>query len=334
MEQLHAGIKAGYSITDTLQLALSQSSGRMKQVLTDVVGMVNNGAYLFEAFSKYPKYFSIFFLNIIKTGELSASLEESLLELHDSLKREAEFSQKLRAALTYPTFVFIAIIGLGLSVSFFVLPNLLPLFQSLKTELPMSTKILLWFAQSFKEYGKEIFWGMVLFIASFTWFVRRKFSRPLTHWVLLHIPIFGKLYKKIIMAHFARVMYSLLKSGVTIDQSLEYAEGVMTNIYYRRAMRSIIPLISKGETLSDSLQDYPGLFDSLFLRMLALGERTASFEESFNNISDSYEREVDNQTKNLMTALEPLLLIFVGLIVGFVAISILGPIYSISGSIR
>lgn len=334
VQQLHAGVRAGYSITDTLALGLSQSKGRMKLVLTDVISLVKNGAYLFEAFSKYPKYFSPFFINIIKTGELSASLEGSLLELHDSLKREAEFTQKIRSALTYPTFVFIAVMGLGLSVSFFVLPNLLPLFQSLGTELPTSTKILMWFAKAFKEHGKEIFWSIVIFVISFTLFIKWKRSKFITHWVLLRIPIFGKLYKKIMMAHLARTMNSLLKSGITIDQSLKYTADVLTNLYYHKAVLEAVPLISKGDTLAGTLEAYPKLFDSLFIQMIALGEKTSSFEESFFNISDFFENEVDNQTKNLMTSLEPLLLIFVGLIVGFVAISILGPIYSISGSIR
>jgi type II secretory pathway component PulF len=333
VEQLHAGVRAGYSITDALELGLSQSRGRMKQILTEVIRNVNNGAYLFEAFGKYPKYFSPLFLNLIKTGEVSASLEGSLLELHNMLQKEAEFSQKIRGAMTYPTFVFIAIAGLGLSVSYFVLPGLLPLFKSLNTELPASTRLLLWIAEAFDKHGTEIIGGLFIFIILALWLARQKFSKPFIHWLYLQIPIFGKLYKKIIMARFARTMNALLKSGVTVDRSLEYTAALLMNSLYYKAVMSILPRIAKGETLSESLQDYPSLFESLFLKMLSLGEKTASLEQSFNNVAESYEREVDYQTKNLMTSLEPILLIFVGLIVGFVAISILMPIYSISGSV-
>lgn len=333
VEQLHSGVRAGYSITDTLQLALSQAGGRMKQILLEVISNVQNGAYLFEAFGKYSKYFSPLFLNLIKTGELSASLESSLLELHNMLQKESEFSQKIRGAMTYPIFVFIAVAGLGLSVSYFVLPDLLPLFKSLNTKLPASTRALLWIAEAFDKNGVQIFWGLVFFILFTAWLIRQKFSKPYLHRALLDVPILGKLYKKIIMARFARTMNALLKSGVTVDRSLEYTAALLMNVCYYRAIISILPRIAKGETVSESLQNFPGLFESLFLKMLELGEKTASLEESFANIAESYEREVDYQTKNLMTSLEPILLIVVGLIVGFVALSILMPIYSLSGSI-
>ena len=333
VEQLHAGVKAGYSITDTLFLAQSQSRGRMKLVLEDVIQMVKTGAYLFESFGKYPKYFSPLFTNMIKTGELSSSLEDSLWELLDMLRKQIEFNQKLRSALTYPTFVLIAILGLGLSVSFFVLPSLLPLFQSLNTELPKSTQILMSFASLFDAHGRTIIWGTIAFIVIVFWLSRKSFAKPFTHWLALHFPIIGSLYRKIVLARLSRTMNSLLKSGVTIDQSIDLTSGLLGNIYYRNILKSILPLIAKGETLSDSLEGHDKLFENLFMRMLALGERTGSLEDSFSNIADYYERDVDNRTKNLMISLEPILLIFVGLIVGFVAISILGPIYSISGSI-
>lgn len=333
VQQLHSGIRAGYSVTDTLQLALSQSKGRVRQILTEVIKNVENGAYLFEAFGKYPKYFSPLFVNLIKTGELSASLEDSLAELHNMLQKEVELSQKIRGAMTYPTFVFIAVLGLGLSVSYFVLPDLLPLFKSLNTQLPASTRALLWVAEAFDQHGAAIFWGIIFLIVFTVWVASRNFSKPFFHWIYLHLPIFGKMYQKIILARFSRTMNALLKSGVTVDRSLEYSVALVTNVWYARAVSSILPRIAKGEMLSESLNEFPKLFESLFLKMLSLGEKTASLEQCFANIAESYELEVDYQTKNLMTSLEPILLIIVGLIVGFVALSILMPIYSISGSI-
>lgn len=334
VEQIHAGIRAGFSITDTLQLSISQSKGRAKKVLSEVLEAVNGGAYLFEAFGQYPKYFPPVFISLIKTGELSGSLEESALQLHKMLQKEAELSQKIRSASIYPAFVFVSIVGLGLSVSFFVLPNLIPLFKSFSTELPTSTKILLWLAEVFDVYGTKILWSTLFLIISLIWILRKDFSKSFTHALVLRLPLFGKLYRKVIMTRFSRTMHSLVRSGITIDESLKNTATVLGNLYYQNAINSILPMIAKGQTLSHSLSDYPMLFEDLFMNMLTLGEKTGSLEESLFNITEYYEREVDHQTKNLIISLEPLLLIFVGLMVGFVAIAILGPIYSITGSIR
>ena len=334
VQYLHAGIKAGYSLTDTLRLAFTQSQGKMKKVLNEVIVEVNSGAYLFEAFGKYPEYFPTVFLNLIKTGELSGSLESSLLRLYNLLVKESELIQKIKSASIYPIFILVSILGLGLSVSVFVLPNILPLFRSLDTELPVSTKILLWFAEQFASYGVVIFWSLAVLVLLLAWMVRKDFSKPVTHWLALRIPLFGKLYRRIILARLSRTMHSLLENGITIDQVLENVAASMTNIYYRNAILSVLPLISKGDTLSGSLENHNFLFEDMFLNMLALGEKTGSLDQTLANISDYYESQVDSQTKNLITSLEPILLIFVGLLVGFVAISILSPIYSISGSIR
>jgi len=331
--QIHAGVRAGYSITDTLELARSQSKGRLKLILTEVIGFVKNGAYLYESFAKYPKYFHPVFINMIKTGELSASLEDSLDQLHIMLNKEAEISQKIRSALVYPGFIFIAIIGLGLSVAFFVLPNILPLFKAFSTELPTSTKILLWIAETSENYGTIIFWAFISFLFLIIWIPRKEFAKPFTHWLILHCPLIGNLYRKITLARFSRTMHSFLKNGIAIDDGLAYTASSMNNIYYRNAIISVLPFIAKGETLTHSLKDYPALFENIFMKMLTLGEKTGSLEQSLLNISDYYTGEVDRQTKNLTTSLEPILLIIVGLLVGFVAIAILGPIYSITGSI-
>ena len=334
VEHLHAGEKAGYNILDTLQLTYSQSRGKMKQVLTEIIEAVKNGAYLYESLEKYPKYFSRTFIHLIRAGEQSASLEESLASLHDVLKKEAEFVKKVRAASIYPFFIFIAIVGLGFSVAFFVLPNLLPLFRGFQAELPVSTRILLQVASFLDVYGFRILLGFVFFIPFTFWLFRQDFAKPFICTLIARAPIFGKLYRKIIMTRFSRTMNSLLKNGITIDQSLQNVADSLSDYYYKKIVRSLIPRIAKGDTLVESLRQYPFYFEPLFVDMLGLGEKTGSLENSFYNVTEYYEMEIDNETRNLITGLEPMLLILVGLVVAFVVISIIGPIYSITGSIR
>ncbi len=334
VRQLYAGIRAGYGVADSLDLAREQAKGRLKQVLESISENVRKGSYLYESFALYPKYFSPLFVNLIKTGELSGSLEESLGRLFTIMDKEREFKLKVRSAMTYPTFVLIAVVGLGLSVAIFILPNLLPLFRSLDIDLPVSTQVLLFFAELFENYGRQVFWGFIFTVIALVWVAHRKFSRPVTHYMQLKMPLMGSLYRKIMMARFSRTLESLLGSGIPIDEGLEISSDVITNHYYQNAIRDIIPLVKKGSQLGEAIKKYPLLFDDLFVKMLALGENTGGLESSFGYIGDYLEEETDHQMKNLSTSLEPILLIFVGLLVGFVAISILGPIYSITGNIR
>ena len=236
VKQLYAAVKSGYNSAQALDIAYSSAKGRLKQILDQVIKDVKHGAYLYEAFGKHKKYFSPLFLNLIKTGELSASLKENLKGLVIIIEREHQFRSKVRSAMMYPMFVLVAVVGLGLAVGLFVLPNLLPLFSSLDVELPLSTRILMWFAEKFDAHGGKIFLGFVGLVIFLLWLVRQKFSRPVVHWFSIEVPLLGKLQKQLIMARFGRSLASLLRSGMPIDQSIDIMTSVITNFYYQRVV--------------------------------------------------------------------------------------------------
>lgn len=334
IKQLHAAMRAGYNIAQALDIAMTQSKGRLGQILLEAMDDVKKGAYLHEALGKHEKYFPPLFINLIKTGELSGSLKENLKRLAAIIEREQDFRQKFRSAMIYPIFVLVAIVGLGLAIAIFVLPNLLPLFKSLDVELPLSTQVLLWFAELFDQYGLAIFVSTITAVVALAVLARRRFSRPVTHWLLLKTPLIGKLVRQLVMARFGRALASLLRSGIPIDESLKVTATVITNYYYQRIIKSILPHLQKGQTLAGALERHSQFFDDIFIKLLALGESTAGLEESCDNVAEYFEGEVDESMKNLTVALEPLLIIFVGVIVAFVALSIIGPIYKITGSIR
>lgn len=334
VKQLYAAVKSGYNAEQALEIAVTQTKGRLKQILTQVIDDVTHGAYLHEAFGKHAKYFSPLFLNLIKTGELSGSLKENLHQLVNIIEKEHEFRHKVRSAMTYPLFVLVAVMGLGLAIGLFVLPSLLPLFESLDVALPLSTRILLWFARAFNAYGWQIGIGFPAALIFTVWFLRRRFVRPFSHWVALRLPLLGKIIRQLTMARFGRSLGSLLRSGMPIDESLKVLSTILTNYHYQQLVKTCIPAVQKGQTLADSLLPYPLFFDSIFVKLLSLGESTAGLEEACDNVAEYYEAEVDDAMKNLTISLEPILIIFVGLIVAFVAFSILGPIYKITGSLR
>lgn len=334
VKQLHAVTRAGYAMAQALDIAYAQSRGRLRQILEQVVQDVKNGAYLYEALSKYQKYFNTLFISLIKTGELSGSLQDNLERLVIIIEKDQEFKQKIRAAMMYPMFVLVAVVFLGTAITFFVLPNLLPLFGSLDVELPLSTKILLWFARAVEAYGAYIFFGFVGGVIFLIWFFKSRHSRFLAHGLLLKIPLLGRLIKQLAMARFGRSIASLSRSGMPIDESLTVTATILTNHYYQKVINASLPLIRKGQTLADALGKYPQFFDDIFIKLLSLGEATAGLEEACDHLADYFEGEVDETMKNLTVSLEPLLIIFVGIIVAFVAFSILGPIYKITGNIR
>ncbi len=334
VKQLYAAVKAGYNVAQALEIAISQAKGRLKSILSQVIKDVDSGAYLHEALSKHEKYFSPLFLNLIKTGELSGSFQENLKQLVIIIEKEQEFKHKIRSAMMYPMFILVAVTGLGLAIGLFVLPNLLPLFASLDVDLPLSTRILMWFAKQFDAHGGLIFLTFFLTIITLIIVSRMKFSRPVTHWILVKAPLLGVLVRQLSMARFGRSLASLTRSGMPIDDSLNVMTTVLTNFYYQHVIRVSIPLVKKGQTLADSLKKYPLFFDDIFIKLLALGESTAGLEEACDNIAEYFEGEVDDAMRNLTISLEPILIIIVGLIVAFVAFSILGPIYKITGNIR
>ena len=334
VKQMHAAIRAGYSVLEAIDLTLVQSKGRLKQVLGKIKDMVDNGAYLHEAFGKYSRYFPPIFLNLIKTGEMSGSLETNLDKLAGVISKDIEFKHKIRSAMTYPVFILIAILGLGISVALLILPNLLPLFKALGTDLPFTTRVLIGIAEFSQKAGFKFFGIFIALIVFLVFLLKKPFAHPLTHWLILRLPIFGPLVQKMSIIRLSQTIKSLLESGITIDRSVEISLEIITNYHYRRILRKALPILKKGGNLSDLAKSYPAYFDQMFVSILSLGEKTASLEDSFGYISDFYESDVDLRMKNLSVSLEPIMLIFVGIVVGFVALAILGPIYSLTGSIR
>ncbi len=334
VRQLYAAVRAGYDVAQALEVSQIQAHGRLKQLLPGIIADVKHGSYLHEALGKYPKWFSPLMINLIRTGEISGSLLDNLKRLLTIIEREQRFRQKLIGAMIYPLFVLIAITILGLAVSFFVLPTLLPLFTSLNVDLPITTRILLWFAKAFKDHGTPIFFGILGSVFFLIVLFRQKFFRPVSHWITLHIPFFGSLNRRMLMSRFGYGLATLLRSGVPIDSSLKILGLVITNHHYQGAIVAMQTAVKRGNKFGKTLAQYPHLFDEMFVKLIELGETTAGLEEACENVADYYEAEVDDAMKNLSVSLEPILIIIVGCLVGFVALSILTPIYKITGSLR
>jgi type IV pilus assembly protein PilC len=333
-KHLSVALKSGLTMIEALDMLSEEASGKMKKVLISIMQVIQSGRPLNEALAQYPKYFTTVYVSLVKTGEVSGTVEENLEHLAEQLRKQHEMRQKVKSAMMYPMMILFATVGLGLSVATFVLPKIVPLFSTLDVELPASTRLLIWIADLFTNYG---FWIFVATVAGFMftgWLIKRKFMYPLVHKLYIKMPVIGPIVVAINLESFTRTFGTLLSSGVPLDDSLNITVEATENYIYKKAIATFIGEVQKGNSLGDALGFYPKLFPTITSRMIGMGEQTGNLDESLAYLSEYYEGEVDSAVKNLSTVLEPLLLIGIGVMVGFVAISILGPIYKITGNLR
>jgi len=327
-------LKSGLTLTEALAITRDSSRGAFRAVLSDVMRAVETGRPLSQAFGDHEAVFGGLFIEATYAGEKSGTLPENLENIAAELDREKDLAAKIKGALMYPSVVLGAAFLLAMGVSFFVLPKITPLFESFRTELPFATRALISFSHFISDYGYYFFGGVTGLIVLLTWMARQKFSHPFTHLLLLRAPIVGGMIRSANIARFNRTLGMLLKSGVNVDEAIEIARDSMGNYYYKLALTRVGRDVAKGSKLSESLAQEAHLFPAIVTRMIKVGEESGKFEETLFYLASFYEAEVDTSTKTLATTLEPVLLIFIGLLVGGLALAIITPIYEITGSIK
>lgn len=326
-------LKSGLSITEALSVARDSASGRMSGILGAVLKAVESGHTLSSSLAEHPKIFSGFFINAVYAGETSGMLAESLENVAEQLGKEKELISKVRGAMVYPVIVLAAAIILGAILSFVVLPKIIPLFEGLKVDLPFSTRMLIKFSRFMERHGSLVLTSGAFLVVFSIWLSRRTFSKPFTHRLLLYAPISKSVSRNVNLARFCRTLGMLLKSGVTIDAALNITADTARNYYYRRALAQAGRDVGRGAKLSESLERFNYIFPPLVTRMIRVGEESGRYEETLFYLANFFEVEVDAATKSLSAAIEPILLLTMGLVVGFLALSIITPIYDITGRI-
>jgi type II secretory pathway component PulF len=327
-------LHSGMSVMEALDISMDAAQGKLKKVIKGIRLSVQAGHSLSDSFGNYPKTFSELFINVTRAGEKSGTLVENLENIAEELKKEKELGAKIKGALLYPIIVLAATFALGMVLSFVVLPKITPLFEGLKIDLPVTTRALIWFSHIIQNYGFQLFWGIVAFVVFMAWLIRREFSKPITHWLMLRVPILQNLVRNANLARFSRTLGMLIKSGVRIDEALDITMATIGNYYFRAAVSNVAYRVDRGVRLAEGLEESSDLFPKIFTRMIHVGEESGKFEDTLFYLANLYEAEVDTSTKSLSTALEPVLLIFIGLVVGFLALSIITPIYDVTGNIK
>ncbi len=327
-------LKGGVTINEAVDSLANQSRpGPMKKILYRIKSRLENGVSLHSAISGEEGSFGRIFVSLVKAGELSGSLSENLEFLAVWLERDSTLRKQISAVLIYPKIVLTAVILLGGGLSIFILPKLVPMFTSLHVQLPLITQIVLNISLFTQKY-----WLLVVAGAFLLWLaIFLIFKIPMMKYFYHKTLVFSPYVKEFVVGYqlalFSQLMGTLMKSGISIDEALETAYVGTSNLYYRKVLREIIARINNGVSLVSTMELYKELYPSNSISVLSVGENSGTLEESFFKVSDFWTREIIDRTKILPTIIEPVLLVFIALAVGLIAMSIILPIYKLTGNL-
>ncbi|MDD2225435.1 MAG: type II secretion system F family protein, partial [Candidatus Shapirobacteria bacterium] len=329
-------IKAGISLPDALGSLSNQSkSTEVKKILTQIKNKIDNGSSFTNALNFYPNNFDQLYIGIVKVGESTGNLDKSLSYLADQMGKNYALFKKIKGALMYPALILFATISLITFISLFILPKLVDFFAAFDAKLPATTVILMSLASFMKNYG--ILFFSSIFVVIFMIFLLFKIP-SIRLWKdrqILYLPFIGRLLIEREVSTFARNLATLIKSGLPIFESLKICGPSQSNFAYKKTINDLSNNLEKGSSISEFLNK-PScrlLFPSLVSDMLAVGEKTGSTDQSLDYISQFYEDDIEETAANLTTILEPALLLIIGLVVAFVALAIISPIYQLTGSL-
>jgi type IV pilus assembly protein PilC len=331
IKRLATLIRAGVPLlTSLLMLQKQTKSKTMIKILDQVSKDVENGQYLATSLGRFRKIFGELTINIIEIGEVSGTLGENLDHLAMELKKKQILRRKVVSAAVYPIFIIFATFGITALLTVFVFPKILPIFKSVNFNLPWTTKALIFISNLLLHHGLLIILILVVLVIASWFLLQNKRVHYYYDRFLIAAPIIGQLTIGYNLANICRTLGLMLKSGVVIVRSAKITANTTTNLVYKQELNEIADKLFKGDLISGHLNVKPKFFPTIATQMVAVGESTGNLSDTFLYLADMYEDEVDDLTKNLSTIIEPVLLVLMGLMVGFVAISIITPIYGIT----
>jgi len=295
---------------------------------------INAGESLSFGLLKFPNVFSTLFVSMTKAGEESGNLASALSDIGINLEKSHSLTKKIKGALIYPGVIIFAMIVIGVLMFAFVVPTLADTFKELGVVLPPTTRILIFLGNFFSNNLILTFVIMIGLVFGLYLLFHAKFMAKYIDYITIRIPIIGNLAKELNTARTARTMSSLLLAGVSIIRAVEITEDVVQNVYYKKVLNEAKIATEKGAPFSKAFETNNDLYPLMMSEMVQVGEETGELSEMLLEIALFYEEEIENKTKNLSTIIEPFLMIIIGAGVGFFAISMISPLYSILGSIN
>jgi type IV pilus assembly protein PilC len=334
-KNLSGMLKAGLSLSRALSVLQKQTKNpNLNKIIADLSKEINSGGTLSSGMAKYPKTFSKLFVSMIKAGEESGNIVGSLNEIQLNLEKSHALTKKIKGAMIYPSVIMSVMVLIGILMFAFVVPTLARTFKEIGSELPASTQIIISIGNFFSEYLLLSLGLIIGTVVGCVYLFKAKFMSKYIHYVVIRIPLVGNIVKELNTARTARMMSSLLSSGVTIIRSIEITQDVIQNTYYKKVLEQAKVGIEKGLPFSDAFEKNTKLYPVMMADMIQVGEETGKLSEMLHDIAVFYEEEIENKTKNLSTVIEPFLMIIIGGAVGFFAVSMITPMYSVMDNIK
>ncbi|MCX6762534.1 MAG: type II secretion system F family protein [Candidatus Moranbacteria bacterium] len=325
-------ISSGLSIPRALDVISNQTKSRnFKNILAKVGEDVKTGNTLGDSLAKAGVLDELS-VNMIRVGEMSGNLEEVLVLLADQLEKEHNLMSKVRGAMYYPAVILVVMIGIGIAMMTYVVPQLTSIFSDVQASIPAPTMLII-NTSNFMASHKLLVLLSTLFIFFFIIiFFKTRAGKRVSAFLFLNVPVIKNVTVKVNNARFARIYGSLIKSGVPVVEALKIISETLTNLYYQEAFKKIGEEVQKGKPLHGELAVYPKFFPVLVVQMVEVGEETGKTVDVLGDLARFYEEEIDQVTKNLSSIIEPVLMVIIGIAVGFFAISMLMPMYSVMDS--
>jgi type IV pilus assembly protein PilC len=330
--QLATMIESGLVLSEAVDILVEQQSNKkLKTALEEISRDIKNGLDLTSAIKKHPDIFPPLYGNLIKSAEQAGNLDVVLVQMADNMEKEREFRSKVRGAMIYPIIIFLMMGAVMAIMVFFVIPRLTSLYSQSNIDLPLPTKILI----GISDFSLRFWWVMVLIIVGGGIGLNRLLSNPEGRYIfdafLLKVPVVGRIIRGTVLTNFTRTFGQLSSAGVPILEALQTIKDITTNRVYKKALDDTYSGVERGLTFSAQL-DAVGVFPKIISQMFKVGEETGKIDKVAFKLADYFESEVDNMLKNLTVLIEPIVLVVLGVGVGFIVLSVILPIYKLTTS--
>lgn len=332
--QLAVMLESRVPVVQSLEsLAVQIRKESFREKIIKIAQMIEEGSPLSEAFSHYPEAFGVFYVNIVKSGEASGKISQSLYYLGDHLEREADITSQLRSAMIYPIFVITVLFVVLLIVMFAVMPRLVDLLKETTSEPPFFTRLMIGFYEFLTSYGWVILVAFAALILFLIYYFRTKEGKKKFDEWSLKAPVVKVLLQKIFLIRFSESISTLVSAGISINRALQITKDIVTNHIYKNIISDVEKSVSEGEKISFALEKYPKHVPPFVVQMIKVGEETGKIDSTLMEVVNFYQKDVKRTVDTFTSLLEPILIVFLGVVVALLAISVLGPLYGALGSI-
>ncbi len=333
-KQLYTMLKAGIPILLALQTVKEQTKNEnFKRIIETIYRDIEQGSKFSDALMQFPKVFSPIYINAIKVGEISGTLEEALQYMHQYMEKDIQIRNDVKKAFRYPMFVVIGIIGAFFVFVTTVIPNFIPMFKNSGHALPLPTRILLGIYTLMTQYGLITFFALLVIIVGLVYYFRTPKGRMWLDETLLKLPVLGNFLKKVIVARFARLFYTMNRTGVNITESLKIIQKSLGNAVYNKEIEIVTENIIKGESIADSLRKSK-YFPELLVDMVSIGEKSGSLDDMLLSVSNYYEEEVNEMVENMSSLIEPIITVVLGGMILLLALALFLPMWEMMNIVQ